>query len=166
MAEKSKVPVVKQADPSVVAYVNADAAIPAGYQSATSREITVPQSARTVLGWLTYEQLVAIAAESFVLNPRQYSKSALIDQLLAAKGMVAYDAGSALAPTCGRATLDSGTATIFTAAIRADSIVLVTAMEGHTGNLFASITSPGIKFDISSTDIGDGCAVSWLIINP
>lgn len=166
MSRKATIPVVLTEDPTTVVYIDTDAEVPEGFETPTERTITWPQSPATVLGWLTYDQLVEIANESDVENPTDYAKADLITAIMKAKGLIVFDAGDALAPTSGIATLSSGAVTISTTAVTANSVIVVTPMDAPDGRIYIGNVTAGTSFDVSSTELTDDCRVSWLLIEP
>jgi hypothetical protein len=165
MSRKDTIPVISTEDPSVGAFIDADASIPDGYELPVERTISDPQSPATTLAWLTRDQLCAIASESGVENGNGYAtKELLVDAILRAKGLIVYDDGAPLGATSGQATLDGGNVTVSTNAVTADSVIVLTAMDAPDGRLYVGNVTAGTSFQISSTDVADDVRVSWLLI--
>jgi hypothetical protein len=68
----------------------------------------------------------------------------------------------------GTATLVGGTVTVITAAITANSIIMLSARSGGTvlnyGILYESLRTPGVSFDITSTNLLDDCTFDWWLV--
>lgn len=71
------------------------------------------------------------------------------------------------APTAGLISLSSGSATITTGAVQANSIISLTVQESgvYTGRIRVSGKMPGTGFTISSSVDTDTCSVFWQIID-
>ena len=71
------------------------------------------------------------------------------------------------AQTAGRVSLFGGTASVFTTAISANSVVNLTVQVGgtFTGNIRVSALNPGSSFTILSSVNTDNCTVFWQIID-
>jgi hypothetical protein len=71
--------------------------------------------------------------------------------------------------TMGIATLSSGTVTVNTTAVTANSRIFLTVNGGtltNVGTPYVSARSPGTSFTITSTNASDASDVAWLIIEP
>jgi len=71
-----------------------------------------------------------------------------------------------LAPTRGAATLSAGAATVAAAAVRAGSIIILTAVPplSAPGALAIASVTPGTGFTVSSTSGTDASAFTWCIL--
>lgn len=80
---------------SAVVTINArdlDAFESDGWDLGVETVTATAQSPTVTLGWLTFGQLKAIAAESGIQDPSQFDKAALILEILRVKGLVSYAA--------------------------------------------------------------------------
>lgn len=71
--------------------------------------------------------------------------------------------------TMGTVTLSSGTATVSTTKITANSRIFLTVEGGtltNVGSSYVSARTAGTQFVISSTNILDAANVAWLLIEP
>lgn len=69
------------------------------------------------------------------------------------------------APICGKATLSSGTVTVNTTSVTADSIILLTPQNGgSTGDVYISARTAGTSFTITSSNGADAREIGWLIV--
>lgn len=164
MAKVEKVVIVDESDPTIQVSANLAEDVPEGFAVATERRVTWPQSPETVLGWLTYGQLLEIAVESEIATPTVFSKTELVEEIMKAKSMILYDGGDALAPTSGEATLDGGAITVETTAVTASSVIVATPIDAPDGYIYVGNISAGVSFTINSTDIGDTARVRWVMI--
>ena len=71
--------------------------------------------------------------------------------------------------TMGTATLSSGTVTVSTTKVTANSRIFITVQGGtltNVGSTYVSARTAGTSFVISSTNILDSATVAWVIIEP
>lgn len=78
---------------------------------------------------------------------------------------------SGSAAICGEAVLEAPGAacnvTVYTSAVKTESLIILTAADYISGRLWYDGISPNVSFRINSDDIGDaGKKVSWMLVNP
>lgn len=69
----------------------------------------------------------------------------------------------------GNGTMTSGKLVVSTTAVTANSRIFVTDQGGsvaNVGSLYISARTPGVQFNISSTNILDASDVAWMIVEP
>lgn len=79
---------------------------------------------------------------------------------------IAVDSSAPTNPNGGVATLVSGTVTVFTTMVEADSIILLTHQNniGVPGAVHINARTPGVSFEIESTQFGDLSDIGWFIL--
>jgi hypothetical protein len=64
----------------------------------------------------------------------------------------------------GQGTLDTGTVTIATTAVTANSRFILTPRESLAGTLYVGTVTPGTSFVVNSTESADGILFDWVIL--